>query len=364
MESLTTIAQNFSTVKVLDTVHPYGAGNVNDTYLVTRADGDRFIIQCINQRVFPEPVLIMQNLSIFSQHILARDKGGTAARRWEMPAIIPTTDGRDYYVDAAGGFWRAMTFIAGAQTYLAIRDADHAREVGYALGTFHLLISDLPPARLHDTLKGFHIIPQYLQHYAEVLRAPQVQMDTAEVRYCTRIIDEHRAWAPVLETARARGDLKVRPIHGDPKVDNIMIDTDTGHAVSMVDLDTLKPGLVHYDIGDCLRSGCNPVGETPDDISQVRFDMALCRAILQGYLPPARAFLLPHDYDYLYDAVRGLAFELGLRFFTDYVEGDVYFKVRDAQHNLLRARVQFRLLESIESQETAIRATIREVMGE
>ena len=366
MDTLTHTAQHFITMGVLDAVERYGEGNINDTYLATCADdvvrGGRFILQRINQRVFTQPVLIMENFRMFSQHIAAKLYAGEGDRHWEMPVIVPAQDGRDYYVDPDGDFWRAITFIAGAQTYPAIRDADHAREAGYALGTFHRLISDLPPEQLHDTLKGFHVVPQYLRHYDEVLSSPKVKMNTADVRYCRRIIDARRAWASVLEDARACGDLKVRAIHGDPKVDNIMMDTETGQAISMIDLDTVKPGLVHYDIGDSLRSGCNPVGESPDDVSQVRFEMLLCRMILQGYLPQARAFLLPKDYAYLYDAVRILAFEMGLRFFTDYVEGDVYFKVRDAQHNLLRTIVQFRLLESIETQEAEIRTIIQELM--
>ena len=172
---------------------------------------------------------------------------------------------------------------------------------------------------------------------------------------------ERRAWAHVLEEARAQGRLRLRPIHGDPKVNNVLLDTATGQAVALVDLDTVKPGLVHYDIGDCLRSGCNPQGEETEHWEAVRFDPDLCRALLQGYLSQARGFLTAADYDHLYDAVRLIAFELGLRFFTDYLEGNVYFKARHREHNLARALVQFRLTESIESQETAIGAIIRDL---
>ena len=144
-------------------------------------------------------------------------------------------------------------------------------------------------------------------------------------------------------------------MHGDPKVNNVMLDTATGQAVGMVDLDTVKPGLVHYDIGDCLRSGCNPRGEETGDWEVVRFEPELCRAMLTGYLSLARDFLTETDYAYLYDAIRLLAFELGLRFFTDYLAGNVYFKARHPEHNLVRALVQFKLTESIESQATSHR---------
>jgi hypothetical protein len=129
----------------------------------------------------------------------------------------------------------------------------------------------------------------------------------------------------------------------------------------MVDLDTVKPGLVHYDIGDCLRSGCNPLGEETGDWEAVRFEPELCRAMLTGYLSLAQDFLTENDYAYLYDAIRLLTFELGLRFFTDYLAGNVYFKARHPEHNLVRALVQFKLTEKIESQAATIGAIIRDL---
>jgi len=163
----------------------------------------------------------------------------------------------------------------------------------------------------------------------------------------------------VLEDAKARGLLAVRPIHGDPKVDNVMIDRATGRAIGMVDLDTVQPGLIHYDLGDCLRSACNPLGESPAHWQAVRFDLDLARALLQGYLAEARHFLTTTDRGYLYDAIRLIAFELGLRFVTDHLAGDIYFKVEHHGHNLQRALVQFRLCQDIETRESAIRSLLR-----
>ena len=171
---------------------------------------------------------------------------------------------------------------------------------------------------------------------------------------------ERRAWAAVLEVARAQGRLQLRPIHGDPKVNNFMMDVASGQAVGLVDLDTVKPGLVHYDLGDCLRSGGNRLGEETERWEAVDFDPDLGRALLQGYLDLAGDFLTAHDYTYLYDAIRLLAFELGLRFFTDYLAGNVYFKARHRDHNLARALVQFKLTGSIESQAEALGAIIRD----
>jgi Ser/Thr protein kinase RdoA (MazF antagonist) len=271
-----------------------------------------------------------------------------------------TGEGRDHVIDPGGSFWRALSFIDAAETFDTVKDIGHAQEVGYALGRFHHLLSDLSPDRLADTLPGFHITPGYLTHYDEVLERRGARPSPG-VHYGLGFVAGRRALAPVLEDARAQGRLRPRPIHGDPKVNNVMLDTTTGQAAGMVDLDTVKPGLVHYDIGDALRSGCNPRGEETGDWEMVRFEPELCRALLQGYHSQARDFLTEPDYAYLYDAIRLLAFELGLRFFTDYLAGNVYFKARHPEHNLVRALVQFKLTESIESQAASLSAIIRDL---
>ena len=203
--------------------------------------------------------------------------------------MLLTRDGRDHVIDPGGSFWRALSFIDAAETFDTIKDAGHAGEVGYALGMFHSLLSDLAPDHLSDTLPGFHLTPGYLAHYDEVLER-QGARRSPEVNYGLRFVAERRAFAPVLEDARAQGRLRLRPMHGDPKVNNVMLDTATGQAVAMVDLDTVKPGLVHYDIGDCLRSGCNPLGEETGDWETVRFEPELCRAMLARLPFPGPGF--------------------------------------------------------------------------
>jgi Ser/Thr protein kinase RdoA (MazF antagonist) len=341
-------------------VQAYGGGNINDTYRVTVQGGAPVVLQRINPQVFAHPRRIMRNIRTYIDHVAERG-GPEDGRRWVVPYIVPARDGADYVIDAEGGFWRAMQWVTGATTYPRIQNLAHAREVGYALGRFHRLLSDLDPARLYDTLEGYHITPRYLRHYDAVVgRMPPGDVEP-EVAYGKATVARRRDLARVLEDARARGALQPRPIHGDPKVDNILIDDPTGQAVSIIDLDTLKPGLVHYDIGDCLRSGCNPLGEETQDLAAVRFETDLCRAILAGYLAVAGGFFTESDYDYVYAAVRLLAFEQGLRFFTDYLEGDVYYKVTHPTHNLERALVQFRLLESIEAQAEEIRAIVADL---
>jgi len=375
-ENCRAAAQQFAPEgRILD-VREYGRGNVHDTFLVhtdTPAE-PHFILQRLNLRVFPRPELIVGNLRTVSQHVRRglEDTPLSPGHRWEMPEVLLTRGGRDLLRDAQGACWRALSFIDRARTWRTIQDLNHAREVGRALGMFHYLLSGLPPDRLAVTLPGFHDAPGYLRHFDEVLEkigrggrsgALRAVPQGPEGEYCLKMIEARRARAAVLEEAKAQGKLRPRPIHGDPKVDNVMLDTETGQAVALIDLDTVQPGLVHYDLGDCLRSGANPRGEEQGPWQEVRFEPELARAILSGYLPLARDFLTPADYDYLYDAVRLIAWELGLRFFTDYLAGNVYFKAKDREHNLARALVQFKLTESIEAQESAIRTIIRELRG-
>jgi Ser/Thr protein kinase RdoA (MazF antagonist) len=354
-------AAQFCTKGRIVDVRPYGEGNLNDTYLVELEDAphSHFILQRINTHVFEQPRLIMLNLRALSDHVqqrLARESTA-AGQRWVVPAVLSTVDGADY-IELESGFWRALSYVEGSRCYQTVQSRDHAQEAGYALGRFHSLISDLDPALLHDTLEGFHITPCYLAHYDEVVPRRTEAQPSDEVRYGMRFVEQRRAWASVLEEAKASGELFERPIHGDPKINNIMIDEHTGHAVSIVDLDTVKPGLIHYDIGDCLRSCCNPLGEETTEIDSVYFDLDLCRAILEGYLDQAQGFMTEADIAHIYDSIRLIAFELGLRFFTDYLEGDVYFKARYLEHNLIRALVQFKLAESIETQADEIRAIV------
>ena len=362
LDNLVTVARQFKSRGKVVAVEEYGNGNVNDTFLVTldSKQEKHFILQRINTRVFRRPELVMLNMRTFSEHVRRRLQNTPLkpGRRWETVHIFLTEGGQDHWIDPEGSFWRAMSFIDGSQSFEIIEDVEHAREVGFALGMFHNLLSDLPSNKLLDTLQGFHITPRYLHHYDKVLRQKRPRK-SPEVDYGLQFIQERRAGANVLENAKEQGRLVIRPIHGDPKVNNVMIDNATGEAISIVDLDTVKPGLVHYDIGDCLRSGCNPLGEETEQCEMVRFDPELCQAILQGYLSVAKDFLTDNDYEYLYEAIRLIAFELGLRFFTDYLEGNVYFKAKYQEHNLARALVQFKLTESIESQATAIQAIIR-----
>lgn len=376
-DDLIDIASRFALRGKVTGIKAFGSGNINDTFLVTlnSAEAQYFVLQRINTSVFRQPQLIMQNMRTLTEHIRYRLQTQPLNRRWEVPLVLLTNNAQDYWKDENGSFWRAISFIENTQSFDTMHKMEYAKEIGYALGMFHNLISDLPSEKLADTLEGFHITPLYLQHYDLVLAKTSLGKTTPvpstgstpprdcllEVNYCLQFVSDRKAWANVLENAKANGELPLRLMHGDPKINNVMFDTVTQQAVSMIDLDTVKPGLVHYDIGDCLRSGCNPAGEETNNWELVYFDTDLCQEILQGYVSVAKEFLTENDYYYTYDAIRLIAFELGLRFFTDYLAGNVYFKVKHPEHNLARALVQFKLTESIESQETTIRNILQDI---
>jgi len=358
------IAEQFTPSGRVSDVREFGNGNINDTYLVSidtdSTEEKQFVLQRINTQVFKQPMLIMQNMRAFTEHM--RRRARQEGHLWEMPRVLPAYDGRDFYLDAAGNFWRAISYVHGAQSFDTIRDANHAREVGYALGTFQYLISDLPINKLADTLEGFHITPRYLLNFDRTFSQNGFK-SSAEVKHCLDFVEQRRGFAHVLENAREQGRLQLRPVHGDPKVNNVMIEESTGRAISLVDLDTVKPGLIHYDIGDCMRSGCNSLGEETEQWEAVHFDPEIGAAILEGYLSQARNFLTETDYEYLFDSIRLLTFELGIRFFTDHLAGNVYFKVKHPEHNLQRALVQFKLTESIEAHEADIRNIIQSMVS-
>ena len=357
------MAQRFDVAGRLVSVESTGDGNVNDTYLAvfrTTFSEERFILQRINKSVFPRPEYVMDNMRIVTEWVHRRieEEVHLADRIWQLPRVIPANDERDFVVDGNGDYWRAISLIASARSSTQVQSVEHAYEAGFVLGHFHGAISGLPTDQLHDTLEGFHIAPGYLAKLDASLATPEGQArlkSSLEAERGHRFIESRRAWCSVLEDAKERGDLAVRTIHGDPKISNIMIDDATGKGTSIIDLDTVKPGLIHYDFGDCLRSCCNPAGEETKDLNRVVFDMDLCEAIVKGYMAHAQDFFTDADRAYLYDSIRLITFELGLRFWADYIAGDVYFKTRYEGQNLHRARVQFKLTESIETRESMIR---------
>lgn len=365
---LSVLIHHFDISGKLVTIIPIGGGNINDTYLAifrNTFDEQQVILQRINGNVFADPPKIMENLHLITHHshVKLEKEVETADRVWQMPKIIQTKNGEDFFTDPEGASWRVITKIPSATAFSTANGPEHAAECGAVLAHFHNLLSDLDVTKLHDPIPGFHVTPGYLKKYDETIALSSAQSRlnaSMEARRLAKIIEDRRGFVPVLQNALERGELKLRVMHGDPKINNIMIDDYTGKGTAMIDLDTVSPGLVQYDFGDAVRSICNPVGEEELNLNKVIFDMDLFEAFSKGYLAYGRGFMSEADQHYLYDAVRLITFELGLRFFQDYLAGSIYFKTRAPEQNLNRARVQFRLCESIESRERMIRQVLED----
>jgi Ser/Thr protein kinase RdoA (MazF antagonist) len=254
---------------------------------------------------------------------------------------------QSYFQDDAQDYWRALALIQPAESRERLNNQHEAEQVGFALGHFHWLCSELSINSLFDTLPGFHITPDYYQQY---LSLPNTA-NTPEIRFCRQFIHGFQAKINCLEHPKQQGQLKQRVIHGDPKLNNFLFKPTTDQIISLIDLDTVKPGLLHYDIGDCLRSCCHT---TPSN----QFDLDCCASILKSYLAETKSLFSHADYRYLYAAIQLIPFELGLRFFSDYLAGNQYFKVAQPEQNLYRALDLFQLTKHIEQKHLAIEKLI------
>lgn len=336
---------------VLD-VRLHGRGLIHDTYLVTTDDATtpHAILQRINRRAFAQPELIMENLRTLLDHVAGRATGQDGLR---FPALYATRDGTDLYTDAEDGCWRAMSYIENTRSYHRPETPRHAEQAGSVLGRFHALVGDLDPMRMHDTRPDFHHTPRHIERLERIAAANPQRRDR-EVDGWMEFIAARRNGADAIEAGLARGTIARRVVHGDPKLDNVLFDTGSDEAVSLIDLDTVKPGTVHHDIADCLRSCCNRSGETADDANAVRYDLDMCRAGLAGYFAAAGEQARALRVDELYAAIRLIPFELGVRFLADHLDGDRYFRIEREGQNLVRAGTQFRLSADIERQRAAI----------
>ena len=319
-----------------------GEGNINDTYLVEDS-GCSFVLQRINSHVFPRPELVVENFATVTAHLAERDRN--LCPHWQDIRLISTVDGRPFFRDGHGAVWRAQSYIDKTATFSTIDTPGRARQVGWALGTFHHLLADLPGASLHETLPGFHVLAAYLDHFDRVRHLRPIRQ-SLELRHCLDIVEKYRTRMHSVRQAEVERRLVPHIIHGDPKAANILFDRDSSRALCLIDLDTVRPGLLLYDVGDCLRSCCNPAGEEGGP-GAVRFEVDLAREILTGYYAGAGQLVTPLDKALVFDAVCMLSFELGLRFLTDYMDGNCYFKIVDEEDNLQRALRQFHLLTAL-----------------
>jgi len=352
------LGQSFGIPGDLLQATPYGSGHINDTYASTYSEDGKFvryILQRINDKVFTDPAALMENISRVTSHsrnVLTRRQVPDPLRR--ALTILPSRENLPYVRDAEGATWRAYLFIEEAVTYDKIETIDQAREAARAFGEFQGLLVDLPGDRLHETIPKFHHTRSRFDALIRAVdadtegRAASVADEIAFARSREAMVDE-------LLDQQARGELPERITHNDTKLNNVMFDTASGEAICVIDLDTVMPGLVLYDFGDMVRTATSPALEDEKDLTLVTMQMPMFQALAEGYVGATRAFLLPAEKDRLAFSGKLITFEIGLRFLTDFLSGDTYFKTHRPGHNLDRCRTQFKLVESIEEQEPAMR---------
>jgi Ser/Thr protein kinase RdoA (MazF antagonist) len=336
----------------------YGNGHINDTYCVTFHQANvpvRFILQRINHNIFKNPVALMENIQRVTSHLAAQVRGeADYARR--VLTLIPAVDGRACHVDGGGDYWRAYRFIEGSRTYEAVESSAQAYQAAKAFGSFQKLLVDLPAPRLHDTIPDFHHTPKRLTALQWAISADAVGRATwagAEIEFALA----HESITGILLNA----NLPERVTHNDTKLNNVMMDDSTGEGICVIDLDTVMPGLVAYDFGDMVRTTTSSANEDEQDLSKVAMQFPMFEALVRGYLASAGGFLTKAEREYLAFSGKLITFEIGIRFLTDYLSGDMYFKVAREGHNLDRCRTQFKLVASIEEQEERMNRLVESI---
>ncbi len=356
-ERLLDVSKQFQIYGEIQHAEPCKIGHINETYTATYNQGGvavRYIHQRINTSVFRKPMEVMDNVTRVTQHLrrkLVANSESDITRK--ALVIIPTHEGKSYYCNGDGECWRTFVFIENAQTYEAVQSPEQAYEAGFAFGKFQCLLADLPGKRLAETIPDFHNTrKRFLALQAAIKadsrnRAQEAQKEIDFALQLEPIVD-------VLLNALKKGEIPERITHNDTKFNNVMLDNATGRALAVVDLDTVMPGLVHYDFGDIVRTTTSPTPEDELDLTQVRMQMPMFKALARGYLEAASPFLKKKERSFIAFAGKLITYTIGIRFLTDYLQGDTYFRVHRPHHNLDRCRTQFKLVESIIKQEEAM----------
>lgn len=326
-------------------------GHINTTYRACyrTEDGaeERYILQRINEYVFKDPVMVMKNVEKVTRHIswkvLRRRKNAAG----QTLTLYPARGGRSYIMlPEEGGMWRCYNNIEGTHTYDVVENTRQAYQAGFAFGSFQDLISDMNPEDLRESIPDFHNTPK---RYDALMASVQADV-MGRVAQCTQELEQLREWSPMLSRLvdmQNSGELPTRITHNDTKINNVMLDEDTDAAVCVIDLDTVMPGLSLYDFGDMVRTATCTASEDEEDLSKVVMQMPFFESLAEGYLDAAHGFLTKNEIEQLAFSGWLITTEIGIRFLTDYLDGDKYFRVEKPEHNLIRARNQFALARSI-----------------
>ena len=343
------LAKAFIPDGLADEPRPFGGGHINDTYMLqTAADGKLVVMQRINQNAFPHPDEVMDNMVRVTDHLRRRilARGGDPER--ETLRLLRAPDGLPYVLDRNGDYWRAYFYVDDTVSYDRSDNAAIFCETGRAFGRFMCMLDDFDAQSLYETIPHFHDTPARFRAFREA-----VERDAAGradgVRDLIKQALRYEPYAATLTDALAQNKLPVRVTHNDTKLNNALLDSRTGKAICVIDLDTVMPGLAAYDFGDAIRYGASTAAEDECDLSLVHLSMPLYRAYAQGYLSEAGHSLSEAEVESLPAGAKLMTLECLVRFLGDYLNGDVYFKTAYPQHNLVRARTQLKLVEEMDA---------------
>ncbi len=326
---------------------PLGNGHIHDTY---RSEDGRFVLQRVNTEVFRDPDAVMENIVRVTAHLRAKLAAAGRDPACEVPALHPAADGSLLWRDGSG-CWRVFDFIPGSRSIEPEEASPEIfREAGRALGDWETLLADFDASLLKETIPHFHDTPVRLA----ALRKAAERDAFGRARSVRRELDfafAREKEASVITDGLADGSIPLAVTHNDTKLDNVLFDARTGRALALIDLDTVMPGSRLYDYGDALRSGASAASEDERDLSKIRVDRDIYRAFTEGYLSAAGDALSAREKELMPLSVRLMTYECGVRFLTDYLEGDRYFKIHREGHNLDRARAHFRFVEALEEAE-------------
>lgn len=340
---------------------PYGTGHINDTLALRLRQGDgterRFILQRINQYVFRKPLEVMENIERVTAHLRTKIAAAGGDPDRETLTLVPTRGGSTYTCDAQGDVWRIYLFIDGTRTYETPESQAQIYQTAWAFGDFQRLLDDFPAGLLHETIPGFHYTPKRFAAFQEAAARDAVGR-AADVAAEIRFLEQREADTRVLTGKLEAGVLPLRVTHNDTKINNLLVDAASGKGLCIVDLDTTMPGLAQYDFGDMVRTAAALVMEDDPDWRSAGISLENFDSLAHGYLDAARAILTPAEIDLLAFGGRLITLEQALRFLTDYLNGDVYYKIHRPNHNLDRARTQIRMVEDMENQFARMEAII------
>lgn len=345
-QNLSDVLSHFLSLKMVTSISPYGEGHIHETYLTETINHEPdYILQKINQNVFRNIPGMMQNIEAVTRHIQNKLAGLPGHNPdLESLTLVYTKDGQSFYMGENEDCWRMYVFIPDTFSHQKISELSQAFEAGKAIGFFQAMLADLD-ARLVDTIPDFHNIDFRISQFNQAKiadAAGRVSLVPGDILFVERRFRPMKSYYLLLKEKAA-----VRVTHNDTKVNNVLFDRNN-KALCLIDLDTVMPGYVHFDYGDALRTMANTAMEDEKDLAKVLFNIEVYRSFTNGYLQAAGSFLNKHEEELLPYAPIYLTFIIGLRFLTDYLNGDIYYRVHHPDHNLERARVQFKLTEEME----------------